>query len=61
MLKVFAQEIFDEGLKLSNGCDGVSCHRGDSDDGGDDDVMISRFGRRHGDGDDYDISYMLRY
>ena len=48
-------------MKLSNGCDGVSCHRGDSDDGGDDDAMMSRFGRRHGDDDDYDISYMLRY
>ena len=56
MLKAFAQGISDEHLKLSNGCDDVSCHRGDSGDGGDDGVMMFRFGRQHGDGGDYDVS-----
>lgn len=50
------QETFDEDLELSNGCDDVSCHRDDSGDEGDDDVTMSRFDHRHGDGDGYKIS-----
>lgn len=50
------QETSDEDLELSNGCDGVSCHRDDNGDGGDDDVIMSRFDHRHGDDDGYDIS-----